>query len=104
MKYITESRAAIATSRSNCNGTPVLLDPARLKFLHLGVRCQVQIISQELELDTNEVPTPKDCLVIELMVLDDSRATIEQIVTSIPEYQSYKVVDHWHVIDGESLF
>jgi len=104
MKYITESRAAIATSTSNCNRPLVLLDLALPKFLRSEVRCQVQIISEELELDASELPTPKNCPIIELMVLDASRATIEQIVASIPEYQSYKVVDYWQVIDDESPF
>lgn len=104
MKYIIESREAIATSTSNCNCAPVLLDLAYLKFLRLGVRCQIQIMSEELELDASELPIPKDCPIIELMVLDDSQANIEQIVASIPEYQSYKVVNYWHAIDDESPF
>ena len=61
-------------------------------------------MSEELELDAYEVPVPKDCKVIELMVLDNSRETIEQIVSSTPEYQGYTVVDHWRVINDENLF
>ena len=61
-------------------------------------------MTQELELDAYDVPVPKDWKIIELLVLDDSRACIEQIIASTPDYQGYKVTDYWRVIDDENLF
>ena len=100
----TTSYCAIATSSCYCFSAPVLVDPELLKFLQLGVLCKVQIISKELELDAYEMPVPKDWKVIELIVLDDSRETIEQIVAFAPEYQGYKVTDRGRVIDDENWF
>ncbi len=91
--YTIGFASAIATTVSYCDRTPILLDPALLKFLRLRVPCKVQLISKELELDAYEVPVPKNWYFVELMVLDNKRATIEQIVTSTPEYQGYEVVD-----------
>jgi hypothetical protein len=82
----------------------VLVDLELLKFLGLGVHCQVQLVSEELELDACEMPVPKDYPIIELIVLEDSRATIEQMIASIPEYQGYKVFDYWQVINNQNLF
>lgn len=101
--HCTISSAAIATSTPYCERTPVLVDPLLLKFLRLGVHCKVQLMSKELELDAYEMPVPKDWKLIELLVLDDSRATIEQIVASTPEYFGYKVVDHWQCIDDQAF-
>lgn len=101
MAHITELEPAIATNSSQGDRTPYLLDPALLKFLHLGVHCQVQLATKELELDAYDVPVPKDWKVVDLVVLDHNRQTIEQIVTSTPEYVDYKVIDHWQVIDME---
>ena len=103
MNY-TVASAVIATSTCYCDRAPVLVDPKLLKFLSLGVLCKVQLMSEELELDAYEVPVPKDCKVIELMVLDNSRETIEQIIASTPEYQGYRVTDYWRVIDDENWF
>ncbi len=93
----------IATTTRECDRTAILLDPALLKFLHQGVRCKVQLISEKLELDANDVSVPKDWKVIKLMVLDHSRTIIEQIVASAPEYKGYKVVDHW-LVSSENPF
>lgn len=95
MPNFTTDRSAIATTTQECVRTPVLVDPELLKFLSLGVLCKVQLVSEELELDANDVPVPKDWKIIELLVLDDSKQTIAQIVASTPEYVGYKVVDHW---------
>lgn len=93
-----------ATTTHLCDRTAILLDPALLKFLRQGVRCKVQLMSEKLELDAYQVPVPKDWKVIELIVLDESRAAIERIVASTPEYQGFKVVDCWQVIDGAQPF
>ena len=103
MNY-TVASAVIATSTCYCDRAPVLVDPLLLKFESLGVLCKVQLMSKELELDAYDVPVPKDCKLIELMVLDDSKETIEQIIASTPDYQGYKVTDYWQVIDDENLF
>ncbi len=95
----TISYPAIAIRHIYCDRTAVLLDPVLIKSLSRGIRCKVQLMSEELELDHNEVPVPKDWRVIELIVSDDSRETIEQIVASTPEYQGYRVTDCWQVID-----
>lgn len=100
----TISSAAIATSSDLNDRTPVLVDPALLKFFQLRVLCKVELTSEERELDFNEVPVPKDWKTIELMVLDDSRETIEQIIASTPEHQGYRVTDYWQVIDDENWF
>lgn len=100
----TITSAAIATTTQECDRTPILLDPALLKFLRQGVRCKVQLMSEKLELDANDVPVPKDWKTISLIVLDESRAAIERIIASTREYQGFKVVDCWQVIDGENPF
>lgn len=96
--YISELSRAIAISQSSCDRTPVLVDPELLKFLNQGVLCKVAIASDELELDAFEVPVPKDWKILELLVLNDSKETIKQIVASMPEYQGYNLVDHWQCI------
>ena len=100
----TISYPAIATSSSPNDRTPVLVDPLLLKFLSLGVLCKVQLMSEELELDAYDMPVPKDCKVIELMVLDNSRSAIEQIIASTPEHQGYRVTDYWRVTDDTEPF
>lgn len=104
MPNFTTDRTQNATTTSRCARKACLVDPLLLKFLSLGVLCKVQLVSEELELDANEVLVPKDWKVIKLLVKDDSTATIEQIVASTPEYQGYRVIDHWHVIDDENPF
>lgn len=87
--HCTTAFESSATSTSNCDRTPVLVDPRLLKFLNIGVLCKVQLVTQELELDAYDMPVPKDWKIIELVVLDDNRTTIEQIVASTPEHQGY---------------
>ena len=100
----TITSSLIATSRFNCDRAPVLVDPKLLKFLNVGVLCKVQLVTQELELDAYDMPVPKDWKLIELIVLDDSRETIELLIASTPDYQGYKVTDHWRVINDENWF
>lgn len=102
--YGIQYSGAIATSSCYCSSPPVLVDPELLRFLNVGVLCKVQLVTEELELDAYDMPVPKDWKVIELMVLDNSRETIEQIVASNPDYVGYKVVDHWQVIDDTEPF
>lgn len=90
MTYLSEPPSSLNSDRA-----PVLVDPQLLKYLQLGVHCKVQLVSSELELDSNEVPVPVDYPVIEILALDDKRETIEAIVASMPEYTSYRVVDSW---------
>ena len=103
MNY-TIASAARATSRFNCDRAPVLVDPKLLKFLNVGVLCKVQLVTQELELDAYDMPVPKDWKIIELVVLDDSKETIELLVASTPEYLGYRVTDYWQVIDDTEPF
>jgi hypothetical protein len=104
MPNFTTDRSQSATTTQQCARKAVLVDPELLKFLQIGVLCKVQLVSEELELDTNEVLVPKDWKVIKLLVKDDSKKTIEQIVASTPEFQGYKVVDCWQVINGAQPF
>ena len=104
MTHITGLEPTIATIDSPNARTPVLVDPELLKFLRLGSLCKVQLVTEQLELDAYEMPVPQDWKVIELMVLDNSRETIEQIVASTPEYRGYKVADYWQVIDDAQPF
>lgn len=103
MNY-TISSAEIVTDTSNCDRTPVLVDPKLLKLLNFGVLCKVQLVSEELKLDAYEMLVPKDWKIIKLMVLDECRETIEQIVASNPDCVGYTVVDHWQVIDEAQPF
>ena len=100
----TADKPARATTMSYCSSTPILLDPTLLKFLSQGVRCKVQLVTEELELDAYDMPVPKDWKIIELVVLDDSKETIELLVASTPEYLGYRVTDYWQVIDDTEPF
>jgi hypothetical protein len=99
--YITESASLITTSQLKGDRTPILLDPMLIKYLSLGIRCKVRLVSEELELDANEMAVPKSWKTIELIVLEDSRETIEQIVASIPEYAGYRVDDYWYKFETD---
>lgn len=100
----TATSSAIAIRTACCDRTPVLVDPLLLKFISVGVLCKVQLVTEELELDAYEMAVPKDWKIIELVVLDDSKETIELLVASTPEYQGYRVTDYWQVIDDTEPF
>lgn len=54
--YTIGFASAIATTVSYCDRTLILLNSAPLKFLRLGVRCQVQLISNALAWGQSELP------------------------------------------------
>lgn len=81
----------------------MLVDPELLKLLFLGVLRLVPLMSEELELNARKESVPKDWKVIDLIVLDNSPETIEQIVASNPECKGYKIVDQKQVIEENSF-
>lgn len=76
----------------------MLVDPALLKFLRLGIHCKVQLVSNEVKPDSLGIPIPVDYPVIDVLAMDDSRETIETVVKLDPKYKDYWVADHWVAI------
>jgi hypothetical protein len=80
--YGIQSSPSIATTSSNCD------------------RYRVTIVSNQLELDANEFPVPKDCQTIEVWAIQ-AKDIPALVAVSHPEY---RVIDSWQPVETECPF
>ena len=58
-------------------------------------RYMCQLVSNELELDCNGIPVPKDVKTIELVATEPTLAAIASLIAAVGWLSGYRLVAHW---------
>ena len=58
-------------------------------------RYMCELVSNELELDHNGIPVPKDCETIELVATEPTLAVIASLIAAVGWLSGYRLVTRW---------
>ncbi len=75
--------------------TSYLTTPNARKTQQQTYRYFVELASNELELDRNGIPVPKRYQIVDVVVLENTKAAIETAITVAGWLEGYSMVAHW---------
>jgi hypothetical protein len=54
-----------------------------------------ELVSNELELDCNGIPVPKDCQTVDVVVTEPGVEAIKALIAATDWFSGYTIVSHW---------
>jgi hypothetical protein len=96
--HLTESKVAVATSTSYCDRAIPLLTAADAVGDNAH-RYFAELASDELELDSDEIPVPKEYQTIDLLVASKSEKAIRDLIATADWLEGYTLIRWWQPTD-----